>query len=68
MPPVRPTTVGLLPPGAFVLLVTRAIVDCTRQDAWRGQQDRLWYEEYRQLYRSVKDQHKRISTLLERGK
>jgi len=50
---------------------TRAWVKLTesyRPDPWRGQQYTQWYEEYRQLYRSVKDQYKRISTLLERGK
>ena len=39
-----------------------------RPDPWRGQQYTQWYEEYRQLYRSVKDEYKRIAILLERGK
>ena len=44
------------------------LTESYRPDPWRGQQYTQWYEEYRQLYRSVKDQYKRISTLLERGK
>ncbi|MFA5789766.1 MAG: hypothetical protein WC976_01690 [Caldisericia bacterium] len=60
MPPVRPTTAGLLPLGASAFLVTWAIVDCARQDAWRNQQYTEWYEEYGQLYRAVKHRYRRI--------
>jgi hypothetical protein len=50
---------------------TRSWVKLTesyRPDPWRGQEYTQWYEEYRQLYWSVKDQYKHIATLLERGK
>lgn len=44
------------------------LTESYRPDPWRGQEYTQWYEEYHQQYRSVKDQYKRISTLLERGK
>jgi xylulokinase len=44
------------------------LAESYRPDAWKGQQYALWYEEYRQLYRSVKDRYARVATLLERGK
>lgn len=43
------------------------LTESYRPDPWRGQQYTQWYEEYRQLYRSVKDEYKRIAILLERG-
>jgi len=44
------------------------LTETYRPDPWRGQRYTQWYEEYRQQYRSVKDQYKHVATLLERGK
>jgi sugar (pentulose or hexulose) kinase len=44
------------------------LTESYRLDPWRSQQYTTWYEEYRQLYWSVKDQYRRIQNLLERGK
>jgi hypothetical protein len=44
------------------------LAETSRLDPWRSQQYTTWYEEYRQLYWSVKDQYRRIQNLLERGK
>ena len=44
------------------------LTETYRPDPWRGQQYTQWYDEYRRLYRAVKDEYKHIATLLERGK